>query len=164
MVASRGSDTARRRGTLVTAMISPALRLMKDKVRPSEKGGAESSVRARITRAAVTTGFFSVVVKLVSLASTLLIASLFGTGDDLEAYFIAFLVPSFLFQVVSGSFSSAMIPTYVQVTEQQGPIQAQALFSRVMVLAHWDIVLGVYCVGVCISVRPSTARYGLFAE
>ena len=93
------------------------------------------SVRRRITTAAVVTGFFSVMVKMVSLGSMLLIASIFGTGDDLEAYFIAFVVPSFLFHVVAGSFSSAMIPTYVQVTEQQGPAQAHALFSRVMVLA-----------------------------
>lgn len=121
-------------------MISAALRLMKAAIGSRETRATGSSVRARITRAAVTTASFSVVVKLVSLGSTLLIASIFGTGDDLEAYFIAFLVPSFLFQVISGSFSSAMIPTYVQVTEQRGAAQAQFLFSRVVFFA-----IGILC-------------------
>ena len=125
---------------LVTAMTIAALRSIREVVGNREIRAAEPSIRSRITRAAVTTAFFSVVVKLVAVASTLLIASLFGTGDDLEAYLVAFVVPSFLFQVVSGSFSSAMIPTYVQVTEQRGPAQAQALFSRVMVFA-----IGILC-------------------
>ena len=110
-----------------------------------------SSVRKRIAAAALTTASFTFVVKLVSLASTLLIASLFGTGDDLEAYFIALLLPSFVFHVVSGSVSAAMIPTYVQVTEQQGPAQAYALFSRIMFMAA-----GLLCVigGLCALTFP----------
>ena len=120
-------------------MIRSGVKLVREVVgRTFQSDG--SSVRRRITAAAVITGFFSVVVKLVSLGSTLLIASIFGTGDDLEAYFIAFVVPSFLFHVVAGSFSSAMIPTYVQVMEKQGPAQAHALFSRVMFLA-----IGILC-------------------
>ena len=116
-------------------MINSAVRLVMDVIGRRDRSSSESSVRARITGAAVTIASFSVVVKLVALGSTLLIASLFGTGDDIEAYFIAFLLPSFIFQVVSGSFSSAMIPTYVQVAEQQGQAHAYALFSRVMFLA-----------------------------
>lgn len=122
-----------------TEVISTALRIAKELV-----GGAFQSDRVlldrRITTAAVVTGFCSIVVKMVSMGSTLLIASIFGTGDDLEAYFIAFVLPSFLFHVVAGSFSSAMIPTYVQVTEKQGRTQAHALFSQVMLLA-----IGILC-------------------
>ena len=120
---------------LAPTIVGPGLRLVRDVIGRYVFRSGERSVKAKITSAAITTGFFSIVVKVVSLGSTLLIASLFGTGDDLEAYFIAFLVPSFLFHVVAGAFSSAMIPTYVQVAEQQGPMEAQALFSRVMFLA-----------------------------
>ena len=124
---------------LETAMIRSAARLAREVI-----GGTlqseRVSVRRRITTAAVITAMFSAGVKVVSLGSTLLIASIFGTGDELEAYFIAFVVPSFLFQVVAGSFSSAMIPTYVQVTEQKGPTEAHVLFSRVMLLA-----IGILC-------------------
>ena len=96
-------------------MINSAVRLVIDAVLRRDRSSSESSVRTRITSATVTIASFSVVVKSVALGSTLLIASLFGTGDDIEAYFIAFLIPSFIFHVISGSFSSAMIPTYVQV-------------------------------------------------
>ena len=116
-------------------MINSAIRLAMDVIGRRAQSSSEISVRERITSAAVTIASFSVVVKSVALVSTLLIASLFGTGDDIEAYFIAFLLPSFIFHVVSGAFSSAMIPTYVQVTEQQGQAHAYALFSRVMFLA-----------------------------
>ena len=116
-------------------MINSAVRLVIDAVLRRDRSSSESSVRTRITSATVTIASFSVVVKSVALGSTLLIASLFGTGDDIEAYFIAFLIPSFIFHVISGSFSSAMIPTYVQVKEQQGQAHAYALFSRIMFLA-----------------------------
>ena len=36
--------------------------------------------------------------------------------------------------VIAGSFSSAMVPTYIRVMQQEGKAEAQALLSRVMVL------------------------------
>ena len=66
---------------------------------------------------------------------TLLIAAIFGTGDDLDAFFIALMVPSFAMTVIAGSFSSAVVPTYVPVMQQQGGAEAQPLLSRIMVLA-----------------------------
>ena len=92
-------------------------------------------MRARISLAALTVAGLSAAVKLVSLGLTLLIAAIFGTGDDLDAFFIALMVPSFAMTVIAGSFSSAMVPTYVRVMQQQGRAEAQALLSRVMVLA-----------------------------
>ena len=95
----------------------------------------QPSMRARISLAALTVAGLSAAVKLASLGLTLLIAAIFGTGDDLDAFFIAFMVPSFAMTVIAGSFSSAMVPTYVRVMQQQGRAEAQALLSRVMVLA-----------------------------
>ena len=93
------------------------------------------SMRARISFAALTISGLSVAVKLASLSLALLIAAIFGTGDDLDAFFIALMVPSFAMTVIAGSFSSAMVPTYVRVMQQQGRAEAQALLSRIMVLA-----------------------------
>ena len=95
----------------------------------------QPSMRARISLAALTVAGLSAAVKLASLGLTLLIAAIFGTGDDLDAFFIALMVPSFAMTVIAGSFSSAMVPTYVRVMQQQGRAEAQALLSRVMVLA-----------------------------
>ena len=95
----------------------------------------QPSMRTRISLAALTVAGLSAAVKLVSLGLTLLIAAIFGTGDDLDAFFIAFMVPSFAITVIAGSFSSAMVPTYVRVMQRDGKAEAQALLSRVMVLA-----------------------------
>ena len=102
-------------------------------------GGVEGtkhqpSMRARISLAALTVPGLSASVKPVSLGLTLPIAAMFGTGDDLDAFFLAFIVPSFSMTVIAGSFSSAMVPTYVRVMQQKGKVDAQALLSRVMVL------------------------------
>ena len=59
----------------------------------------------------------------------------FGRGDALDAYLIAFLLPSFLVNLVAGSFNSAMIPTFIQVREREGKEAAQRLFSGVMVVS-----------------------------
>ncbi len=95
----------------------------------------QPSMRARISLAALTVAGLSAAVKLASLGLTLLIAAIFGTGDDLDAFFIAFMVPSFAITVIAGSFSSAMVPAYIRVMQQQGRAEAQELLSRVMVLA-----------------------------
>ena len=79
-------------------------------------------------------GLVTVGVRVVSLGNTLLTATLFGTGDVLEAFFIAYLLPSFLMSVVAGSFTSALIPTYIQVRERQGDEAVRKLVSQVMVL------------------------------
>ena len=100
---------------------------------------------ARISAAALAIGAFTVGVKVVSLGSTLVVASLFGTGDDLEAFLIAFLLPSTAMSVICGAFGSALIPTYVQVRAQHGEAHAQALFSRIMFLAVG--LLGLVSVG-----------------
>ena len=97
--------------------------------------GLRAYVRAKIPLAALKVGAFNGVVKLASMGSTLVIASLFGTGDAIEAFLVAFLLPSMAITVVSGSVSGALIPTYVRVWGQEGDDQAQALFSSVLLLA-----------------------------
>ena len=100
-----------------------------------EKPASERSVATRISGAALSIGAITVVIKLVSLGSTILVASFFGTSDDMDAYLIAFLIPQLCITVICGAFSSALIPTYVQVRQQHGDGQAQELFSRVMFFA-----------------------------
>ena len=95
----------------------------------------ERSVASRISGAALAIGAITVVIKLVSLGSTILVASFFGTSDDMDAYLIAFLIPQLCITVICGAFSSALMPTYIQVRQRHGDGQAQALFSRVMFFA-----------------------------
>ena len=119
-------------------------------IRGSHVSSSERSVGSRISAAALAIGGFTVGVKVVALGSTLLIASFFGTGDDLEAFLIAFLLPSMGMSVICGAFRSALIPTYVQVREQYGSLHAQSLFSRIMFVASGILLLSVGCFAVLV--------------
>jgi putative peptidoglycan lipid II flippase len=100
-----------------------------------ERWGAWSkrSVNRRIFAATLTVGGFTLVVNLASTAKELVVAHQFGTDDALDAFLIAFLLPSFFVMVVTGSFSSAFMPTYIQVREHDGQAVAQRLFSNVII-------------------------------
>jgi putative peptidoglycan lipid II flippase len=77
-----------------------------------------------------TVGIFTLVVNLTATAKELLVAHQFGTGDVLDALLIAMLLPSFAINVVTGSFSTAMIPTFIRVQQQDGPVEAQRFLSN----------------------------------
>jgi putative peptidoglycan lipid II flippase len=92
----------------------------------------------RILAAMLTVGSLSAVVKLASTAREVVIARQFGAGDGLDAFLIAFLLPSVAINVVAGSFNAALIPTYIQVREREGKEEAQRLLSSVLV---WSVAL-----------------------
>lgn len=93
------------------------------------------STNRRIFGATLIVGFFTFSVKIASLLKELVVASVFGTSDALDAFLIAFLLPSFIVGVVAGSLNTAMIPTYIQVREKEGPEAAQKLLSTIVILA-----------------------------
>jgi putative peptidoglycan lipid II flippase len=77
----------------------------------------------------------TVVVKLAAAAKEVVVAYQFGTSDELDAFLIAFLLPQFAINLIGGSLNAALIPTYLQVREQEGQGAAQRLLSGVMVLS-----------------------------
>jgi putative peptidoglycan lipid II flippase len=93
------------------------------------------SVNRRILGGIVSIGVFTVLVKLAAVAKQLVMANWFGTSDSLDAFLIAFLAPSFAINVAAGSFSAALIPTFIQVRDRDGRDAAQRLFSSIMVLS-----------------------------
>jgi putative peptidoglycan lipid II flippase len=89
----------------------------------------------KILNAAVSVAACSAVAGLASTAKELAVARWFGRGDALDAFLIAYLLPSFLVNLIAGSFNAAMIPTFIEVREREGKEAAQRLFSGVMVLS-----------------------------
>src|SRR5438874_2606021 len=86
------------------------------------------SVNRRILAAALTVGSFSVVVKVAATLKELAVAYQFGTGDAVDAFLIAFLIPSLVINVVAGSVTAAFTPVYIEVRETQGALAARGLF------------------------------------
>ena len=93
------------------------------------------SISRKIFGAAITVGLLTALVKVVAFAKELVVAGKFGTGDSIDAFFIALVVPSFIFNVMADPFSTALIPNYIRVLEQEGKKAAQKLFSGVIAWA-----------------------------
>ena len=101
----------------------------------------ERSVNRRIFGAMVTVGGLTTLVKLVAAAKEMAIAYQFGTSDELDAFLIAFVLPAFAVKLIAGSLNAALIPTYIQVREQEGQPAAQRVLSSVMVLSIGFLVV-----------------------
>ncbi|TKB72855.1 MAG: virulence factor MviN, partial [Nitrospira sp.] len=99
------------------------------------------SVDRRVFAAMVTVGSFTVLAKLAAVAKEIAVAYQFGTSDELDAFLIAFLLPQFAMNVMWGSLNGALIPTYIQVREQEGQAAAQRLLSSLMVLSVGFVVV-----------------------
>jgi putative peptidoglycan lipid II flippase len=96
--------------------------------------GAERRIAGAILTVATATG----VVKIATLAKEMTIAARFGAGDAIDAFVIAFLLPSFVISVLSTAFQAAVVPVFVQVREQEGPDAARALIANVV---FWSCLL-----------------------
>ena len=96
---------------------------------------AKGSINRQIFAATIIVGLLTGLVKFASVGKELVVAWRFGTGNELDAFLIALVVPAFIVNVVAGSFKSALIPEYIKVREQQGLEAAQRLFSGIAVWA-----------------------------
>jgi len=92
------------------------------------------SANAKIFRAGVVVSSLGVVTTGATALKELTIARYFGRNDAIDAYFIAYLLPSFVVGLVVGSLGAALIPVFVEVRQQRGAAAAQDLFSSVAVL------------------------------
>ena len=70
-------------------------------------------------------------VQLVSLFKEVAVAGFFGPGDQLDAFFIAYMLPAFAINVLGWSLNSALIPAYVGMRERSGSEAADAMLAGV---------------------------------
>lgn len=73
--------------------------------------------------------------KAITAGKELLVARYFGRGDSLDAFLIAYLVPSSVIVLVMSALVSAFVPVFVETREKDGDQAAQRLLSTIMVLA-----------------------------
>ena len=99
------------------------------------------SINRQIFAATITIALFTGLVKFTSVGKELVVAWRFGTGNELDAFIMAMVVPAFVINVVAGSFKAALIPVYIKVREQQGQPAAQQLFSGVIIWAFGLLIV-----------------------
>lgn len=69
-------------------------------------------------------GVLTSAAKLAGGLKVAVTARFFGTSDALDAFLIAFLLPSFLSNVIAGSFTPALVPLLVRTHASDGPERA----------------------------------------
>ncbi len=57
------------------------------------------------------------IAKIAGAAKTIVIAHTFGAGTDLDAYLLAFLIPSFLAEVLCGAIVPALVPRLIELMQ-----------------------------------------------
>src|SRR5579864_2521295 len=89
----------------------------------------------------VTVGGWTSLAKLAGAVKLILAARLFGAGDAMDAYLIAFLLPSFFIDMFAGPLDSALIPTLIEVREKRGKEAAQQLYRTALGAAGAGLLL-----------------------
>ena len=116
----------------------------------------QGSANRRILAAILTVGGFTLVVKLTATVKELVVAYRFGTGDAVDAFLIAFLVPSLVVNVVAGSLTAAFTPVYIEIRETQGVPAARRLFQSAAV-GSATLILAV--MGILLALAPIAATF-----
>lgn len=89
------------------------------------------SSHRRVLAAGLTVGLFTGAVQIASLFKEVIVAGRFGTGDQLDAFFIAYLFPAFGINVLGWSLNSALVPAFVRIREKEGSAAAHAMLVGV---------------------------------
>src|SRR2546430_96520 len=118
-------------------------------------GWFQGSTNRRILAAILTVGGFAVVVKVTATVKELAVAYRFGTGDALDAFLIAFLIPTLVINVGAASLTPAFTPIYIEVRETQGPIAARRLFASTTAAG---VILLLIVTGALILIMPVGLR------
>jgi putative peptidoglycan lipid II flippase len=82
--------------------------------------------------AAAIVGLFTILSQIGGFAKELTVAAWFGTGDALDAFLIALLVPTFIVNVLAGSLSASFLPTFIRVYKRRGLAGAQKILTGVI--------------------------------
>ncbi len=73
----------------------------------------------------------TIAAKVGGALKTVIVARYFGPRDDVDAYLAAFLIPSFLGDVLAGALTQALMPVLHDVRQQDGEVEEQRLCSAV---------------------------------
>lgn len=92
------------------------------------------SPNAKIFRAGLIVSCFGVLTAVAMTARELTIARYFGRDDSIDAFLIAFLLPSFIVSLVVSSLGAAFVPVFIDARKHRSEASMQELFSNVLLL------------------------------
>lgn len=99
---------------------------------------------ANLTSAAIIIGTASLASRLVGVLRDRTLASTFGAGHDLDAYYAAFRVPDFLYNlIILGALSAGFIPVFSEYLKKRGEDEAWRLAEQVLSVVA--AAMGILC-------------------
>ncbi|MFH1866721.1 MAG: murein biosynthesis integral membrane protein MurJ [Patescibacteria group bacterium] len=106
------------------------------------------SLSAKVTSGALVIAIFAIGSRVLGLVRDRLLATTFGAGDTLDAYFAAFKIPDFIFNIlVLGGLASAFIPVFIELKNKKSLEEAwkvaTTVFNALVVLLLILAVLGI---------------------
>src|SRR5206468_10583498 len=118
----------------------------------------------RLARSAGVAGAATLVSRLLGLARDQMLAALFGAGNEMDAFVVAFRVPNLVRDLFAeGAMSAAFVPTFTRELTLRGKGDAWRLGNNV--LNALIVVTGVIVVAGMIFARPLIELYaGEFAR
>ncbi|MBV8845972.1 MAG: hypothetical protein JO307_24445 [Bryobacterales bacterium] len=87
----------------------------------------EEGSRTQLFTHTLTVGVLTSAAKLAGAGKTIFMARFFGAGDELDAFLIAFLLPSFVADLIGASLTGALVPQLVRAREAEGPTGGREL-------------------------------------
>lgn len=107
------------------------------------------SAFASILGSATLIAALTAVVKLGVLGRDIIAAQRFGTGEAMDVFSMAMVLPVFAVGILGGSFGSAVIPAYLRTTTRLGRDAGQALLGGISLLGGAALLTASVLLAVC---------------
>lgn len=89
--------------------------------------------------------------KIAGAAKSIAIARVFGSGPALDAFLLAFLIPSVLADMFCGALVPVTVPRLIELQHEFGPAAPRALYSRLLKRSLLFSLLGVAAIALGIG-------------
>jgi putative peptidoglycan lipid II flippase len=113
---------------------------------------AHSSGQSRLARSAASAGAATMTSRILGVVREQVLAALFGAGNAMDAYNVAFRIPNLVRDLFAeGAMSSAFVPTFTRHLTTSGPAAAWRLGNNIinalLVITGLVVVLGIVFAG-----------------
>lgn len=110
------------------------MKLLLSKTLKTLMGWSPASANQKVLASGLTIGGLLLITKSFAFVKEILVARYFGVSDSIDAFVIAFVFVTFVVNIVSNSFNSAIIPVYVK-SRLSNLSEANQLFSNIIYLS-----------------------------
>lgn len=130
--------------------------------------------RGGLLRSSAVTGSMTLVSRVLGLARDVVLARMFGPGDGMDAFFLAFKIPNFLRRLFAeGAFNQAFVPVLSEYRSQRAHVQvkelvdavAGSLSSVLLVLTIIVVIAAPYIsIPIAYGFRDNPVKFALFVD